>query len=154
MFIPDEFFRCEEYREFDNTREGSLYKFLRANIVRESYIFNTPYYHPAYGIYKNYYKNGLLVARYPQRLLADYLGTHEFRIRERLNSLEEKGFIKRIKIRYKKSFICFYELGTWSGKIKDKKSYKEHFYLDEYFSKVAKSEKEQHTTENQEKVQP
>lgn len=141
MFIPDEFFRSTEYLDFMKTRDYPLYQFLRANIVRESKLFAMPYYHPAYGIYKKFYKNGQLVARYPQTLLAEILKTPEHRLRERLNSLEEKGFLNKIKTRYRSSSICFYELGTWTGKIGDKKTYKEDFYMDLYFTKVAENEK-------------
>jgi DNA-binding MarR family transcriptional regulator len=143
MFIPDEFFRTNEFLDFSKTREFQLYYFLRAYIVRESKIFGMPYYHPAYGVYNNYYKKGMLVGRYSQSMLATILETTENKVRERIKSLEQKGFVKKIKIQYKNYKICFYQLGDWEGKLNDKGSYKENFYLDSYFELMSKKETEQ-----------
>jgi len=132
MFIPDEFFRNNEYLDFISSSEGKLYYFLRSNIVRKSDLFAVPYYHPAYIIYKNYFLNGFLVARYPQKQLAELLHTTENKIRERLNDLEKKGFIKKIKTRYKKNLICYYVLGTWSCQ-NEEKEYREDYFLDKIF---------------------
>jgi DNA-binding MarR family transcriptional regulator len=143
MFIPDEFFRTTEFINFSKSREYILYFFLRAYIIRESRLFNDPYYHPAYGLYKKFFMNGMLVARYPQKTLAKLLNTDVRCIIRRLNNLEKKGFIKRIKTRYGKKTITHYQLGEWFGEVGNEENYTETYYLDSYFEKVSKEELQQ-----------
>jgi hypothetical protein len=102
IIIPDEFFKNSEFLKWFGTKECALYYFLKSYIIRESYLFNEPWYHPGYFIYINYFKNNMLVARYSQEDLAKLHGTTEGKIRDRLKSLTKKGFINKIKTYLKK----------------------------------------------------
>lgn len=144
MFIPDKFFRNSEYLKFMSTSECKLYYFLRSNVIRKSHLFDIPYYHPAYIIYKNYFLNGFLVARYPQKKLAEILTTTENKIRERLKNLEQHGFIQKIKLRHKRNLICYYILGIWSYQPdhqNNSSGYVEEYYLDMIFEKKIETPK-------------
>jgi hypothetical protein len=128
--IPDEFFKNNEFLKWFGTKECALYYFLKSYIIRESYLFNEPWYHPGYFIYINYFRNGMLVARYSQEDLAKIFKTDEKRIRERLRNLAKKGFITKIKTRKGSVDVMYYQFGTWTGEY-GTDTYKESYFLNQ-----------------------
>jgi hypothetical protein len=137
--IPDEFFKSNEFLKWFGTKECALYYFLKSYIIRESYLFDEPWYHPGYFTYINYFKNGMLVARYSQEDLANIFRTDKKRIKDRLRGLNKKGFIKKIKTRKGSVDVMYYQFGTWTGEY-GTDTYRENYFLNQWYDLKAQEE--------------
>lgn len=136
MKMYNKFFRTKEFMAFMRRAKSSTYYFLRASIIRESERIRNSIGHGAHASYKKFFLNGMLVGRYSIADIAEYSGTDKKAIRRDIKELEEAGFIKVLKIVTKTGVIInYYQLGTWEGKW-GHDSYKEHYYLDDYFDTV------------------
>jgi len=146
--IKNEFTRNPEYIKFDKRVKSTVYRFLQAHIIRESksvkkYTFGAQY------IYREYFLKGMLVSRYSQTNMAQYLQTKQPRLNRYLKELEQDGFIKIIKIKASSGPLCYYQLGTWKGKVGEP-SYAENIWHDEIFSQIIQNRKDKKENEIEE----
>jgi DNA-binding transcriptional ArsR family regulator len=134
------FLRTKEFIKFRLSNKSVVYDFLKAAIIRESKSVNLnagiKY------IYHNYFKEGKLVSRYPQNLISEYMGMSQSAISQHITALVKDGFIRVYSRKTGKGIFKYYEFGVWDGKW-GTNSYKEIYYLDEYFIKAYKKEKEE-----------
>lgn len=138
--IDHRLLRTKEYIKFRLSNKSVVYDFLRAAIIRESKSVNlnggTRY------IYHNYFKNGKLVSRYPQKIVGEYMGMSQQAVSKHINALSKSDFIKVCERNTPDGTSNYYEFGTWEGKW-GTPNYKEIYYLDEYFIKAYNKEKEE-----------
>jgi DNA-binding transcriptional ArsR family regulator len=139
--IEHKFFRTKEYLNFLRKPEMATYYFLRSAIIRNSKEVQIGGGNAKY-IYYNYFNNGKLVSRYPQKLIGEYMGIKQPSVSKHILYLVKNGFIKVHERKVKDGVAKYYEFGKWEGEW-DSNSYKEIYYLDEYFIEIYKKEKEE-----------
>lgn len=140
--VYNKFYTTKEYITFKMTNKSALYEFLRAYIIRESDRIKIPIRggNGGYRIYRDYFKKGKLVSSYSQEKISEYFGISQPAISKHIKALVEKGFIKIHRRPTAEGVAYDYEFGWYTGE-SGKPDYKEHYYLDEYFSKLADEER-------------
>ena len=132
------YFDLKEYRKWCMSPVRKMvYEFLFFGIIRETEEVKN-WRHPAHPVYKKYFKNGLLVARYSQEKLGEYLELSQQSVSKHVIELERVGFIKIIKEkRPDVGRINYYVFGEHNSKW-GTKDYKETYYLNDYFNRLRK----------------
>lgn len=110
--IPLRILKNQRFKRWLGTREFQVWAHLYASIIRAPMRADLPNF-----IFKKYYKNGILAARWSQENMLKELGLNsKGYMSDLLKSLAEKGVLKKHKERWHNKNILVYELGTHSGK--------------------------------------
>ena len=106
LMIPHPISRCKTFLKWVGTPDYKVWLYLQSYIIRE------PVYTGKVDLYKTYYENGLLAARWSVANIAEHLDYGRSNVSKILKRLEKQGIIKIDKYRAGKSGINVYILGT------------------------------------------
>ena len=114
LMIPLEIMKNKRFKKWLGTREFQVWAHLYESIIRSPKMDHKL---PRF-IFKEYFQNGILAARWDQKRIEVELGLSENSggyISRLLSSMEKKGIIKKHKKRWYTKNLKIYELGTHSG---------------------------------------
>lgn len=134
-----DFYKTREFLKYRLTNKSVIYEFLRAAIIRASFVTKRWESGGNY-ICNNFFKKRKLVSRYPQTKIGKFMGMSRNAVSQHIKALVKDGFIKVHKRKVSAGTACYYELGWYDGEF-GKPSYKEHYYLDIHFAKVYAKDK-------------
>jgi len=113
LMIPIRIMKNKRFKKWVGTREFQVWAHLHSSIIRDKMHNKLSNF-----IFNEYYKNGILAARWDQKIIAVELGLSENSdgyISRLLSSMEKKSIIKKHKKRWYGKNLRIYELGTHSG---------------------------------------
>jgi hypothetical protein len=114
LMIPIRVMKNKRFKRWMGTREFQLWAHLYESIIRSPKMN----YKLSRFIFKEYFQNGILAARWDQKRIATELGLSENSggyISRLLSSMEKKGIINKHKKRWYTKNLKIYELGVHSG---------------------------------------
>lgn len=113
LMLPIKITKNRRFKKWMGTREFQVWVHLQNSIIRSKMTNKLSDF-----IFNEYYKNGILAARWDQKTIAIELGLSENSggyISRLLSSMEKKGIIKKHNKRWYGKNLKIYELGTHSG---------------------------------------
>lgn len=114
LMIPIRIMKNKRFKRWMGTREFQVWAHLYESIIRSPKMTHKI----SRFIFKEYFQNGILAARWDQKKIAVALGLSENSdgyISRLLSSMEKKGVIKKHKKRWYTKNLKIYELGVHSG---------------------------------------
>ena len=123
---PYSIIRNKEYSKWSGTSEFKIWQYLASYIIRKSNGNGLSEI-----LYKKYYINGILVARWNQKDIAVNVGLRSpGHVSDLLSSMDTKGIIIKHYESWRGKLLCVYEFGTH-----DRNHNRESYHAFNYFRK-------------------